>query len=403
VRSATSALLDLRARADYAWRYSTSPSLGRLRAAADETFRGAGRARQFTASETGLRVTVAGMPPGIKAMTPFLKEQLSGPGGPSAVAESDLRGRAVFAPQRHDADIVVVCDTARRTAQAARGPAGRGGERDGGSEGGGDVGLVLPGWIHQVVPTEGFELNRTERQRFGKRRRDHAWTWQSACRPEDFEFFFTRMHLPMVTGRFGDRAVSEDRRTAREGLFRPGILFFLCAHGERVGGALCSVDRRSKVVYCRLNGILDGDHRLRVAGVLSAIHYFLIEWAGQQGLRGVDLSGSVPFLSRGIYQSKRRLHPEVVIGDLPVRHLRYRLVVRRDTDAVRDFLVANPLLRMDPADPTGTRMEGIYFTDSRRPPRTDLRSGLARDRVIDLDAPPPQLRLSTGKQLMPTV
>ncbi|MDU8998735.1 hypothetical protein [Streptomyces mirabilis] len=373
-----SMLLDLWARADYEWRYSTSSAISSLHMLVDETARTAGRAVLISTPSADLRVAVTGLSSGIRAMTPFLKQQLSAEGSAAVVTELPLSGRAAFAGDLDEADITVLCDTGRRISRRPQGG-----------------GLVLPGWVHQVVPTQGNQrLHKSDRQRFAKQRRENGWTWEVAQREEDFEFFFTRMHSPMVANRFGDHAISEDRRAARVALFRRGILFFLLEHGERVGGALCRVDARSKVLYYRLNGLLDGDHRLRKSGALVAISYFLVEWGTENRLHGVDLSGSIPFFSRGVYQAKRRLHPDVVLADVPMRHLRYRLAVKRDTSAVRDFLVANPLLRLDGS--TAGAMEGVYFTDSRRPLRADLRSGVEQDRIVDLDETPPQLLGTIG-------
>ncbi|MDU8998714.1 hypothetical protein [Streptomyces mirabilis] len=97
----------------------------------------------------------------------------------------------------------------------------------------------------------------------------------------------------------------------------------------------------------------------------------------------MDLSGSVPFLSRGVYQTKRKAHPHVVIADLPVRHVRYRLVVRREAVAARDFLTSNPFPAM--RDGKSGNLEGICLMDAQRPQRANLRSGVDNDRVINLD------------------
>jgi hypothetical protein len=98
----------------------------------------------------------------------------------------------------------------------------------------------------------------------------------------------------------------------------------------------------------------------------------------------VDLGGGAPFLSRGIVQQKMRLGAGVAVAPVPVRHLRMRLHVARDTAAVRDFLVANPVLATAP----GGGLEAVYFHDRTRPVRDDVawRSpGFERLRIVDLD------------------
>lgn len=73
--------------------------------------------------------------------------------------------------------------------------------------------------------------------------------------------------------------------------------------------------------------------------------------------------------------------------ELPPNHFatkRVRLYVRRDTAAVRDFLVANPLLCLDASGV----LQPVYFTDAQRQPRLDISSQcseMPEPRTVDLD------------------
>jgi hypothetical protein len=359
------------ARARYAWRLSSSVELARLRATSDALWARPWATRRTTTADGRLGIAYAGLRCGVDSLWRFLAERLSAPGAP-ALTEILAPAPEPIGTEPGD-DIVVVCDVGRRVAALPR-----------------ERALTLPLRVHQVVPTrEPFDLllgrlHKSDRLRFLKQRRERGWRWERAGGRQDLDLFYDRMHRPTMAARFGSVAVSEDRTTARECLLRSGHLFFLEEEGRRVGGALCGFDRRRGVLRYRLNGILDGDERWRQAGVLTAINYFLMEWASEHGVAAVDLSGGVPFVGRGIYQAKRRLHPDVVVAETPTRHLRYWLQVRRDTPAVRDFLVANPVLEVDDAGPAPV-LRAVYFADRARPPRRDLRSGLDGDRVVDLD------------------
>lgn len=359
---------DVMAYLEYEWRLGSSPLVARARRWADETTRRPRAAWLTTSADDSLSIGYSGFRSGVSTLYPFVAERLSQAEGNAETRQVMADRASAFSAAATDADILLVCDTMQRVARL---PTQRS--------------LVLPGRVHQIVATgaNAKPLHKSDRQRFAKQRRENQWTWERATRDSDFDFFFDRMHEPMVRERYHEFAVSEKKETARESLFRRGMLFFLLDHGTRVGGVVCRLDRRHNVLRGRLNGILDGDDRWRRSGVLTGIYHFMVAWAGEQGISGVDLSGSVPFVSRGVYQTKRHLHPDVVIAQTPNRHLRYWLHIKRDTEAVRDFLVANPTLATTGTNTSDLRC--VYFTDSSRPPRLDLQSGVADNDIVDLD------------------
>jgi hypothetical protein len=71
---------------------------------------------------------------------------------------------------------------------------------------------------------------------------------------------------------------------------------------------------------------------------------------------------------------------------LPPNHFRTKrlyLHIRRDTPAVRDFLVANPMLTLGAGG-----LRPVYFSDAGRPPEWSVAArcpGLPEAEVIDLD------------------
>ncbi len=134
----------------------------------------------------------------------------------------------------------------------------------------------------------------------------------------------------------------------------------------------------------RLLGVLDGAQEYYAAGALKVMHFLLIRWAGEHGVRQLDFQGTEPFLSKGTYQLKRLFGTRVV---LPPNHFgdkRLWLQVRRDTPQVRDFLVSNPFLTMA-ADGS---FDAVYFHDQQRPTRSDYKAdspGVNGIRQVDLD------------------
>lgn len=253
----------------------------------------------------------------------------------------------------------------------------------------GRAALLLPYRLHLVVdlPEERGAwrraVSRRERQWFNARAKAADWRLEVARDEPSFHLFYDTMHVPTMRARHGGRARSEARDSALECLFRNGLLVFVTAGGVRVAGALCHRGRDGATVTVRLLGVRDGAPEHYRDGAFKALYHLLLDWADHHGVRHVDFGGTEAWLSKGIFQWKRRFGPRVVPAPNHLGRLRVWWHARRDTPAVRDFLVANPVL--EPAD-GGFR--AVYFHDDRRAPRFDLAHTCAnvdRYRTVHLD------------------
>ncbi|WP_328967339.1 GNAT family N-acetyltransferase [Streptomyces sp. NBC_00239] len=249
--------------------------------------------------------------------------------------------------------------------------------------------LLLPFRISLSVPVGPDpqevvqRLSRKARQQHARELRSRDRTLEVATSEADFHSFYDGMHRPTMRNRHRDAARSEERRSALVCLFRRGVLFFLRESGRRVAGMLCRLEGATLVV--RLAGVEAGGEEPYRSGTYMAMYVLILQWAAEHGLTRVDLSGCEPFLSKGIFQFKRKMHPEVTLPDNHFRDKRLMLRVLRDTPEVRDLLTANPVLAYDT---TGGALEAVYFHDADRPARTDLRwqcPGVSGQRAVDLD------------------
>jgi hypothetical protein len=237
-----------------------------------------------------------------------------------------------------------------------------------------DRALVLPFRLHLVVdlPERPGEwrraVSRRERQWFSARSRERVWALEVATGEDAFRFFYHRMHLPTMRSRHAERARSEPEGTALECLFRGGLLVFATVDGTRVAGALCHRSRDERTLTVRLLGVLDGAAEMYDLGALKAIYHLLLDWADRNGVRYVDLGGTEAWLSKGLFQWKRRFGPRVALAPNHLGPLRVWWHARRDTPAGRDFLVANPVLEIVGDGEFGA----VYFVDDERPARLDL-------------------------------
>lgn len=232
-------------------------------------------------------------------------------------------------------------------------------------------GLVLPYRLHLVVDMrDGWleAVTKGERQWIRTRRRERDWRLDVATDDLSFEHFYERMHMPTMQVRHGRRTRGESRERARHCLFRTGVLAFAVVDGQRVAGALCHRARHGATITVRLVGVLGGARELYDAGALKILYHLLFEWAHGAGIRHVDLGGLEAWISKGIFRWKRRFSPRMVLAPNHLGRLRVWWHARRDTPAVRDFLVANPVFEM--VGDGG--LCAVYFHDDERPARLDF-------------------------------
>lgn len=258
----------------------------------------------------------------------------------------------------------------------------------------GAAAVTAPFRVHLVVdvPHDAEELQRQiskrERWEFNRNQRAHEWSLEEDPSPQALAFFYWRMHRPTMERRHGDRSRSESAAAARHAILPNGTLLFVtAADGQRVAGVLChwSADRRT--LTTRLLGVLNGDERHYTDGAFKAVYHLLLRWARERRVPRVDFFGTEAFISKGIFQWKRKFSPRVVLPPNHFADKQISMYIRRDTPQVRDLLVANPLLCWDNG-PGGRQLVPTYFTDAQRPPRLDLSArcpGLPEPRLVDLD------------------
>ncbi|GII66115.1 hypothetical protein Skr01_62000 [Sphaerisporangium krabiense] len=349
----------------YAWHNGGGPWLLRARTLADAASRP--RVTWSVPVGGGPVLACGGLPQALTHVLPFLEQRRGLP--------AERHGRRISWAELGGAvpgaDVLAVAYP-RRRAPAVPPPHG----------------VLLPFRVTLTVPLAPDpadvlrRLSRKARQQHARELVSHARTLETTTGDADFDRFYEGMHRPTMDARHGESARSEAKEDARACILRHGVLFFLRESGTRVAGMLCRVEGRTLVV--RLAGVDGGGARAYRSGTYMALFILILQWAAEHGFARVDLSGGEPFLSKGTFQFKRKMHPEV---GLPPNHFRdKRLLVRvlRDGAGVRDLLVANPVLALREAG----GLEAVYFHDDERPPRLDLRwesPGVDRHRLVHLD------------------
>jgi hypothetical protein len=359
--------------AGYVWRNSGNPAVTSTRTLWET--RGWARYPMVRSDLGGMLVGYAGLREGLAYTLEFteLRRELS-PDNRAARQSGSVRGFRLKDPdQLPDTDIVIVGTSA---AKARRLPV--------------QASFVMPMRVHFVIDfDEDVEvvlkrIARGEQRNFRQKLRQHEWRLEIERDPAWFDYFYQHIYRATMARRHGERERVETETASYECLFRSGLLFALSMDGKRVAGHLCHWNPRTRVLTSRLLGVVDGAAEYYAAGALKVIHFLLIRWAGTHGVRQLDFQGTEPFLSKGTFQLKRLFGTRLLLPPNHFGHKRLWLHVRRDTPAVRDFLVSNPFL----AESADGLLEAVYFYDDERAAREDYRSnspGVQRARTVSLD------------------
>ncbi len=237
--------------------------------------------------------------------------------------------------------------------------------------------LIMPLRVHMVASLVG-DGGDVSRLLSGEQRRQHrrrlsrfGYRYEISHLDADFLSFFDGMYLPTMSVRHGRRARTVGREHAKSALFDCGHLMLVYSGDRMVGGTVNHLDAERRQVNARLVGVLDGDERLMREGVVKTAGTFLLEWASTHAYTAVDFQGCEPFLGKGTFQAKIDLGAGAQLPPPPLRDRRLWLSVRRDSPAVRDFLVANPVIVLDDDHQIGA----AYFHDGVRAARRDIRHG----------------------------
>ncbi len=144
-----------------------------------------------------------------------------------------------------------------------------------------------------------------------KRVRSAGFTIEFSKAPDDFAFFFEKMHAPSMTVRHGKNGIRFDAENQAR-LARIGTLSFVCLpDGKRISGSIGII--RNGVWYSVANGFLDGDEQWLRAGALSATYLLSLQYAVEQRLRIYDVDNAYPFETNGLFLHKYQwgFHPEI--------------------------------------------------------------------------------------------
>lgn len=175
--------------------------------------------------------------------------------------------------------------------------------------------VVGPTWIKSVLdfkPGETWEQVQTrfkKQSRYIRRFKEAGYTSVVTNRDEDFDFFYDRMHVPLIETRHKGYGSVGSKKGLYPFFKRGHIRFALNSENQPVAGWLNWVQGDVMVAY--VNGVLDADRKWMEDRALSVLYYYLLQWCHENGMRRCDAGGARPFAHDGVYVHKLRwgFHP----------------------------------------------------------------------------------------------
>jgi hypothetical protein len=110
------------------------------------------------------------------------------------------------------------------------------------------------------------------------------------------------MYVPHTKTRHGDRAVVAEHDGYLKELFNQGGLLLVTQYDRPVAGGVRYI--ANDTCFSVEHGILEADNELLKHGVNMLLDWYTILWAAEQGARQLNMGGSNPWSSNGIFNYK---------------------------------------------------------------------------------------------------
>lgn len=159
-----------------------------------------------------------------------------------------------------------------------------------------------------------------------------------------FDFFYNNLCSPFIKARHKDLALPEmTDYQEMERLFRKGILLFIKKDDKYHAGIVITYNKKSAYpVYVGY----DIKSKYYRQGLSSALYYYIVIWAKNNGFEKIKFGDTPSFLNSGEFQFKRKwdLHIEFSKGRVDILGLK---VINYNSKGIIDFLIQNPFIFID--------------------------------------------------------
>ena len=205
--------------------------------------------------------------------------------------------------------------------------------------------VAIPEWIlfKLDISASWTEIERNWHRRIYTNLRKvykYEYHYDTTTDLDQLRYFYDRMYQPYISLRYGKNA-ADVSFSYMQNMLERGVLLFVHCNGEAIAGFLIwTVQRKEPMVA--FMGIKDADPLLLKRGASSALYYYCVHWAKEQGYLSLDFGHTRPFLEDGLLMWKKRWGMQIQRSDRKYRSL-YLLLRNRNAEFER-FLVENPLV-----------------------------------------------------------
>jgi hypothetical protein len=171
-------------------------------------------------------------------------------------------------------------------------------------------------WVRQLIDLATIGRHRLQSIEgvYGRKVRHHGLVGAHGADRRTAEEFYDELYLPYIRSRHGESAHPRSRREVLAAI-RHGFVLKVLHDGAWISGGACRVTANTVSVVAY--GARGAPETALELGAVSAVNYFLLEWARASRLRWVDLLRSRPHDQDGVFEHKRRWGAEPVIDVWP--------------------------------------------------------------------------------------
>lgn len=203
-------------------------------------------------------------------------------------------------------------------------------------------GFILPRWLKMYLDIERSLTLIRKGSRVIRRIRQHSLEVEYSSKPEDFKFFYERMHKPYIQKRHNDSAFIEDYKDMLNDFNRKeSTIYFILKDGVRV--AALYEQNAEEFPHMYAIGVLDASPDIMKLGVVGALYYYSLENHHNNNISRVNIGGTSPLLTDGL--TKFKLSLGAFVSEIENQDsIRLNLIPLTNSSGVEEFLSSNAFI-----------------------------------------------------------
>jgi hypothetical protein len=175
----------------------------------------------------------------------------------------------------------------------------------------GRLNFRVPSWIQQIVTLpdpiesmmESAEVDRDVR-RLLRKMKEIDITSSFSTSETDFHYFYHRLYLPFIVSRHGEYALVTPYEDMLRWFRRGGLIVVHSSEDSRpLAGVV--VYLAGKLAYAIESGFVNNQNLWKL-GLNPYLYWSILSWAASHGAKQLDLGGSFPVRTHGVFTQKRR-------------------------------------------------------------------------------------------------